>query len=353
MSKNVLVIGNGYDLAHGLNTRYDDFIEYIKCAAEDDSFIENQSEREFIHKCIESNGFIGYFLDYTNAVPGWVDLERLIREVIKYFELFFRNHYDFIEGRNITWHLNDESEAKGNIVKIKNCLLSFSMLYDQNNSHGLIYSKHLMEKYYSAEFGLNKREILRMLKKQLDEVIELLRIYLKNQTNKKRESIKKIRQIEEIDPSYVISFNYTDTYKAYGIRPEDVLHVHGSLNKNNMVLGFDDDDPENLDFIYFKKYFQRIQKLTGYINEGRFSYKDESGITHRSEMTVHFYGHSMDKTDGDIILKLRSMSNRFVIYNYDQEDYEQKVVNLIEVFGKESALKEIQNGSIKFVQCRN
>lgn len=61
MSKNILVIGNGYDLAHGLNTRYDDFIEYIKRAAEDDSFIENQSEREFIHKCIESNGFIGYF----------------------------------------------------------------------------------------------------------------------------------------------------------------------------------------------------------------------------------------------------------------------------------------------------
>ena len=353
MSKNVLVIGNGYDLAHGLNTRYDDFIEYIKRAAEDDSFIENQSEREFIHKCIESNGFIGYFLDYTNAVPGWVDLERLIREVIKYFELFFRNHYDFIEGRNITWHLNDESEAKGNIVKIKNCLLSFSMLYDQNNSHGLIYSKHLMEKYYSAEFGLNKREILRILKKQLDEVIELLRIYLKNQMNEKRESIKKIRQIKEIDPSYVISFNYTDTYKIYGIKPEDVFHVHGNLNKNNMVLGFNDDDPENLDFIYFKKYFQRIQKLTGYINEGRFSYKDESGITHRNEMAVHFYGHSMDKTDGDIILKLRSMSNRFVIYNYDQEDYEQKVVNLIEVFGKESALKEIQNGSIKFVQCRN
>ena len=26
MSNNILVIGNGYDLAHGLKTRYDDFI---------------------------------------------------------------------------------------------------------------------------------------------------------------------------------------------------------------------------------------------------------------------------------------------------------------------------------------
>ena len=29
MENSVLVIGNGYDLAHGLNTRYDDFIQYI------------------------------------------------------------------------------------------------------------------------------------------------------------------------------------------------------------------------------------------------------------------------------------------------------------------------------------
>lgn len=354
MSKNILVIGNGYDLAHGLNTRYDDFIEYIKRAAEDDSFIENQSEREFIHKCIESNGFIGYFLNYTNAVPGWVDLERLIREVIGYFELFFSKYPSFIDNRGcISWDLSRMDMSKSGMLKTINCLYSFVLLYDKDYSRTNYCSMHLDKKYYGNAFGLNKREILRMLKKQLDEVIELLRIYLKNQMNEKCASIKKIHQIEDIDPSYVISFNYTDTYKIYGIKLEDVFHVHGNLDKNNMVLGFNDDDPENLDFIYFKKYFQRIQKLTGYINEGRFSYKDESGITHRSEMSVHFYGHSMDKTDGDIILKLRSMSNRFVIYNYDQEDYEQKVVNLIDVFGKESALKDIQDGFIRFVQCES
>ena len=33
MEHNILVIGNGFDLAHGLNTRYDDFMAYIKRAA--------------------------------------------------------------------------------------------------------------------------------------------------------------------------------------------------------------------------------------------------------------------------------------------------------------------------------
>lgn len=169
--------------------------------------------------------------------------------------------------------------------------------------------------------------------------------------DEKRDSLKEIPQIKEIDPSYVISFNYTDTYKIYGIDLEDVFHVHGSLDKNNMVLGFNDDDEKNLDFIYFKKYFQRIQKLTGYIDNDRFPYKDERGITYGNVTTVHFYGHSMDNTDGDIIRKLKKLSDGFVIYKYNQEDFEQKVINLIDVFGKEEATKLIQNGFIKFEPC--
>lgn len=158
--------------------------------------------------------------------------------------------------------------------------------------------------------------------------------------------MNEIFQIKAINPLYVISFNYTDTYKVYGIKPEDVFHVHGSLYKDNMVLGFNDDEPENLDFVYFKKYFQRMQKLTGYIDELKLYYNGDAAL-------IHFYGHSMDKTDGDIIQKLRSMANGFVIYKYNQEDYEQKVINLIDVFGKKDATNMIQTGWIKFVPCKN
>ena len=98
MENNVLVIGNGYDLAHKLKTKYDDFIQYIKDAKEDDSFIPKQEDREFIHKCIDTNGFLNYFLDYTNEIPGWVDLEKLIKKVVDYFEIFFENYNGFIDA---------------------------------------------------------------------------------------------------------------------------------------------------------------------------------------------------------------------------------------------------------------
>lgn len=350
MRDNILVIGNGYDIAHGLNTRYTDFIKYINKAAEDDSFIENSSEREFIHRCIENNGFLNYFLNYANEVPGWVDLERLIKEVVGYFEAFFTNYIHFIDnGQCISWSSYNTDMTQNAKMRVINCLYGFQPLFDRNNSHAGYYSKHLSSRYYTEVFGLNKREILKLLKKQLDEIIKLLQIYLKNHMTEKSGSIRKKSQIEAINPSYVISFNYTNTYKIYGINPEDVFHVHGSLDTENMVLGFNDDDEENLDFVYFKKYFQRIQKLTGYMKRRKLVKIDS--MEGEVYPIIHFYGHSMDKTDEDVIKQLRTMSAGFVIYKYNQEDYEQKVINLIDVFGKKDATEMIQDGFIKFVQC--
>lgn len=350
MENNVLVIGNGYDLAHGLNTRYDDFIRYIKNAIGDDSFIQKQDDREFVCKCIETNGFLKYFLTYTNAVPGWVDLEKLIKEIVDYFEIFFENYNEFIDARgNITWESNDLDMSKSKIMRTINCLYGFGLLFNRDNTRGYHYSMHMDQKFYTNEFGLNKREILKFLKMQLDEIIELLQRYLSS-VMVDLSKIDKIQQIADINPRYVISFNYTNTYRLYGIEEDNVLHVHGKLGSspNNMVLGFNDEDETNLNFVYFKKYFQRIQKLTGYINEAKIIDRDADLYPNP---IIHFYGHSMDKTDEDIIIKLKSLARKFVIYTYNQEDYEQKVINLIRVFEKEEATKMIQTGFVGFVQC--
>lgn len=351
MEHNVLVIGNGYDLAHGLKTGYNDFINFIRKVKINDSIIVDDKERDFSRKCISSNGFINYFLTYTQNIPGWVDLEQLLKEVTDLFELFCSEFAHIIDNDgNISWDTAHTDMSQSGKMRVKNCIFCFP-LFDRDDSRGYTRSLHLNPQYYTELFALNKREILKLLKCQLDEVICLLNIYLSNHLNEKRGSIKKIEQIESINPSYVISFNYTDTYKIYGIKSEDVFHVHGSLEKGNMVLGYNDENPENLDFVYFKKYFQRIQKLTGYIDESKFSIVDDKELEDYQPF-VHFYGHSMDKTDGDIIKKLANLASGFVIYKYNQEDYEQKVINLIDVFGKEDAMKMIEKGWIRFVQCQ-
>ena len=72
-------------------------------------------------------------------------------------------------------------------------------------------------------------------------------------------------QIQEIHPDYVINFNYTNTCEQYGINVQDICYIHGSVQDNNMVLGIRDIDEKDINSIYFKKFFQRIQKRTNTI----------------------------------------------------------------------------------------
>ena len=342
MENNILVIGNGYDLAHGLKTKYDDFIEYVKNKKYDEHSVNIYADE--IKRIVEvsGNGFIKYFEKYTDTVTGWVDAEKLIKNVIDQFQDFFTNYKNYISDKG--GFQTQKADAAYSIFRLFG-------LTKQINSTTQLYECFTLDDYDKI-YGLNKKAIAKKMKSELDDLIKALENYLILEVGMKQiDESKKIEQIAKINPDYVISFNYTDTYKIYGIDSEDVFHVHGSLDKNNMVLGFNDDDEKNLDFIYFKKYFQRIQKLTGYIDNDRFSYKDEKGITYGNATTVHFYGHSMDNTDGDIIRKLKKLSDGFVIYKYNQEDFEQKVINLIDVFGKEEATKLIQNGFIKFEPC--
>lgn len=361
VANNILVIGNGFDLAHGLPTTYDNFICAIRSKLQSIRHHNKKSHVEEVsldypYSKIVKNGFIEYFLNYVGKVPGWVDMERLIKDIIAYFESFFSDSQNKIDFPG-TINLTSESFLKIDLLdkRLKECVLLFPLFDEKKQTYGC-----LKKEYYTEEFGLNKREVIKLLRSQLNEVIELLRLYLQNYCyDKQKGNLKAIKQISDIHPSYVISFNYTDTYKVYGIKTEDVFHVHGNLEKDNMVLGFDDDEPENLDFIYFKKYFQRIQKLTGYIDDSKFKKMDIDfdGNNHmkaEKKALVHFYGHSMDKTDGDIIKKLKELSSGFVIYVRDPikyDDYERKVINLIDIFGKDDATKMIETGFIKFKKC--
>ena len=339
MNRNVLVIGNGFDLAHGIPSRYEEFIIYIKNKSYlSDPKISEDSRKELIN-IIETNGFIRYLIAYNKAIPGWVDLEREIQRIVKEFTYFFNNCSSMINSNN---YLRRGATSDLQI----DILLNFEIAK-------YITDGNLVEpKYCSTKYGLNKRAILRHLKQQLDSLIRALEIYLLDCQNSFAQTVTKtsrIPQIDAIKPQYVISFNYTNTYQIYGIKEEDVFHIHGKLEANNMVLGFDDYDPENLDFVYFKKYFQRIQKLTGYIDQHKLVPSNGSGYP--ISPSVHFYGHSMDKTDGDIIQQLKESAKEFIIYTYSQEDFEQKVINLIDIFGKDYATKMIQTKFIQFVPC--
>ena len=64
MSQNILVIGNGFDIYHGLPTKYIDFVNNTE--------IKNQD-----------NMFIKYFQKVAKENQTWIDCEQEIKRVVK------------------------------------------------------------------------------------------------------------------------------------------------------------------------------------------------------------------------------------------------------------------------------
>ncbi len=155
------------------------------------------------------------------------------------------------------------------------------------------------------------------------------------------------KQIQNMNPDEILTFNYTSTYTRYGFDIKKIVHLHGDLKTEKIVLGYEDLDESNLTLIDFKKYFQRIENMNTEITEEFFHYIEDDMIFEKKD--VFIYGLSLDKTDEDIINIIYKGSEIFNVYYLDNdEDYALKVTNLIAILGKETFLKGYHTGRIVF-----
>ncbi len=192
----------------------------------------------------------------------------------------------------------------------------------------------------------SKQSVIEDINKDLKDLIKVLRFYLNDLvSNIKIEQYS--QQIENIKNPKILSFNYTDTYSKvkYYSKATEVHSIHGSVIRNNLVLGVSDDifDDKKLDYIHFQKYYQRIQKKTGsdYLN----------WISPKEEAHIYIMGHSLDPVDGGVLNYFLSSKNvsKITVFCYDQHAYENMVINLIKIMGKEQTIKLIGEGRIEFV----
>lgn len=78
------------------------------------------------------------------------------------------------------------------------------------------------------------------------------------------------------------------------------------------------------------------------------------------EYILHIYGHSLDETDEDVLKyvigekrvneRLNLKPKKIIIYYYDSFDYEQKVINLIKLYGRDTVEEMLEASKFEFVQ---
>lgn len=369
----ILIIGNGFDLAHNLPTKYTnflDFLENIRILKEEMPLnLEQFSDK------IDENVQQYLFNSDSNHLDINPKHERYITEMyelskdnlwIEWFQV--RNKRN--QRRNENW-IDFESEMSVMIQILEGRKPNFGgddELYEFQLSADAVYdflsakenTKNDSEEPYTTRI---KNQLL----EDLDKLIRCLEIYLEDFI--KNIEIKQVSEdIYNLDIDRVLSFNYTDTYqKLYDIDVE-CAHIHGkadinnSIECDNMVLGIDDylDEDEkftNTNFIEFKKYYQRLIKGTNcdykkWLDETKKTNENEL-INNKPEHNVYIFGHSLASTDRDILLEFINNDNTIITVFYnDNNQYSSQICNLVHLIGPDNLNKWVHQKKprIKFVK---
>lgn len=415
---NILIIGNGFDLAHGLPTIYKDFLEFINDSKND--FYENVKqyypyENDNYFNDIEFPDNYKDFIKKPNvnypriAIKKCSPLSSLFsvykRNIYRIFSLNQTDSPSSNDGIKIAQNIFDEDETikynsillwaflKGNLwfdyfnKKVKEKSMMGENWIDFESEISTII--RILEKTSLQTSGQNKeakdvtiRDILlknvyvtnpkdftRRLEDDLDILIKCLEVYLLLINKFPINNINK--NIVDTKADKVISFNYTNIYlNNYNtIQKNDIDFIHGEAGKDNIVLGIEEtfeDEKEinnNLTFIKFKKYFQRIYKKTGLkykdwlenANDKKLDEFFNDSTADKIKHNIYIFGHSLDVTDKDILnyIILHKNVGKTTIYYYNEEAYAQQITNLVKVIGKDELIEFVGDKKIEFIKQSN
>lgn len=379
---NILVLGNGFDLAHNLPTRYSDFLQFC-------SYIVAKINTPNVNKKKEVEKKI--FKDFCNEndifdFDTWFSQNekeiRILTENNIWLEYFISKYGPYFTNDG-TW-IDFESEISEVIRKLEEIMTDL----DKPTNFSDINNQYFTNLVCNHKFKTNTvREFRDFLVTELKKLKILFEMYLSAFISPLK--IKPIRcvqslieQISSTNPLYVLSFNYTQTLSKY-LEPNysDIMvvqevdklknkrdnlkfdQIHGTIrssqqieigeisdhfpksSNNNMVLGFNEYLSQEMianktAFIYFRKYYQRILNQTGSDYIDWLNIREGNCTSELVQDHLYFFGHSLDITDGDIIKKLiQSKNMKTTIFYHSDDARATLIVNLVKVIGMENLIR--------------
>lgn len=366
----LVIVGNGFDLAHGLPTKYSDFInDYWRTVCEtngtekikykDDlvdlhcefgmlindaeilaigninnfqdivQFVNrNNNNRDGVFEITFFNQFFKIISDMLTE--NWVDIENVYYDILKSISKGNYRKYNYPWGIS---QLNTEFEQVKNLLE--KYLNKIDKIQDANNSI-LKYFKLINENVedYFLEFPKQDREELEK--------------FQNNYNVNREEGINII--------TYCLNFNYTQTIDNYIKITKEFkndrnygevinLQIHGRLNDNNNRINFgfgdemDDDYKaiENLDNNEYLKNFKSFQYLQN------LNYKTLLDFIDSNKFQVVIIGHSCGLSDRTLLNTIFEHNNcrSIKVFYYEEKDKDGKVI-------KDNYTEIIQNISRHF-----
>ncbi len=384
----ILIIGNGFDLYHKLPTGYKDFLFFTKHWTEfkekydkQDKSKEKQSG-EFInvrlgnrneltsetmndfaeHAYIYCKEHIAYLDDHIRenawlayferiAAPGknWIDFEEEIYRALLQVELFYSKILVSIKQAIPSTIMPD---------LMRTVIYTFGNIAERKKQGYINLAKNIFTSKDAVPEFLhpNKSLLLDFMKEELDSLNKCLDYYLLEFVSMINCGVYS-EQIKELGNIYLLNFNYTHTFsKVYGKNHLLQHHpIHGEVKEENLVLGISDDSfGDSMDYIYFQKFFQRIQKKTGSFYKN-WLVKLNNPAMGNGPINVYIMGHSLSKVDKGALQDFffdDQKVHSITIFYHNQAGYENLIINLVDMFGRDFVIDQTGCQRIVFIKLK-
>jgi hypothetical protein len=379
----IVILGNGFDIAHGLPTGYRDFINSLQS-----SFIKLVNDPEQHRRLVDRNAIFFFTtaeavnirpgakaykiaIETSKALLSWEDLNEHVSIIYgpdeigtasdipsKYkAQVSSQNRlieYAFNESRCKTWggFENDYRNLLVNIINVKRekekPLIAAKYSVEKLNSD----LKQIIELLYDYLSSipipkvLNRNIFLLLMTKPLrtwkDSDRNMFRYGLTQLTDKKTNTEDK--QTDKLGNVLFLSFNYTSTVQKYLFRKENfdaidncngeyhsrnqvatsVRYIHGDLadgTPSSLIFGYGDELDENQSILEtLDDEFLKHIKSVLYTRSPY--YREVIDFAEADEFDIVIYGHSCSNTDRTLLNTLFEHNNCVSIqpYLYDKND---------------------------------
>ena len=314
----LIIIGNGFDLAHGLKTSYSDFIDwYLDQICNEIVECESDEYESNLFKC-KLNWEIIQLPKSKNEATGY----DIFKEIKKRHNLGYTPYsYIFdkictakdsnwvdIENEYYKLLLSETNKNNSSVDKLNN---DFKLIQDKLVEYLKIVEKTDKQPDEKIRGKINQQVLKREIRPDWNRGILNMRTYTRT-----------LSEEIEVRDLMLLNFNYTNIAEKY-ISSEYINYIHGKLDKpENIIFGYGDELDEN--YVKLEKYHDN--KCLDNIKSIRYSettnYRRMLEFIESDVFQVCIMGHSCGNSDRTLLNTIFEHKNCVSIkpYYYIKED---------------------------------
>lgn len=327
----ITIIGNGFDIAHGLNTKYDDFMEHIK-----NRLVTKHNQN------VNITTLPSGILEYKELSPT----ETRHSPNVYIWQKNFKYEYKAHDGSFYLRTLFAEYNANNKWSDLESHF--YKTLYNNRDV------KLQRVKVINLEFEYLKTRLESYLSNEVESKIDLTSPSIITES-KIYEQFKNNLKLEYKN-YYFITFNYTSKIldKYIDLLNAEVntersnvhqpIHIHGKLNdsKNPIIFGYGDDNSKEYGDIQDAIDNDLLENFKTFQYLRTNNYQRILGLLESSELNVNIIGHSCalsDKTLLRTIFQHNNVKKIKAFYHSDESVYFENMYNISRIFDDNSLMR--------------